>query len=190
MALDRGYFVFPSYIPRVIFGNPVSRRGLEKIHSWIYSEREERCPDPGMKCLNVTLAPSLACNLQCDYCFQMDSTGISRRSFRSSPVGALESNIKFLKKTLEDEGYGECSITFLGGEPYLIPVAPERCHREIKNITKVTEVSIVSHFGHQYQLISRINKTLGVSRVQVTLDGGRRVHDSFRSRRGGGGPMS
>lgn len=130
--------------------------------------------------LDLSICPTLGCNFRCSYCFESRQNDFN--FMRADTVDKLTSfinsfvNIKSL------------SLTWYGGEPTI-----NRAFNIIKDITRrikdlgvsVKEIGLVTN---AYLLgkdkIEELNN-LGISSVQITLDGPQEVHDKRRVLAGG-----
>jgi uncharacterized protein len=133
--------------------------------------------------LTLTIAPTLACNFECDYCYQGDHT---RNQVMSEEVsGKL---LDFTKKRLE--GKRALGVSWYGGEPLLAKDLLFGLSEKFiafcgeKNISYNAMIVTNGYFLTR-DAAERL-ADLKVSTAQVTLDGDRAVHDRRRCLRGGG----
>jgi uncharacterized protein len=135
------------------------------------------------KTLSLTIAPTLACNFECDYCFE----GRSREIMSESTQQAL--------LDFADHYLGQAAsllVSWYGGEPTLCLPIVERLQRGLMalaadNQVEVEPTSIISNGYLLDGAAARRLKAIGISEVQITLDGPPAVHDQRRKLRNGRG---
>ncbi len=133
--------------------------------------------------LGLIVAPTMACNMACPYCFEGNKRG------RMSPR-IVESLIAFVEKQAGD--LKDVSITWYGGEPLL-------AFDVIEDITE-SMLELAGEYKFSYECTGMItngylldNKTvdriveMNMGEVQVTIDGPARVHDIKRPLKNGQG---
>jgi uncharacterized protein len=138
--------------------------------------------------LTLTIAPTLACNFQCDYCYQGDHT---KNQVMSKEVS--NKLLDFVKKKLE--GKRTLAVSWYGGEPLLAKAQEILFGLSGKFISFCDEkkkekifynAMIVTNGYFLTRDVARRLADLKVFTAQVTLDGDREVHDRRRVLRGGG----
>jgi len=156
---------------------------IEEVSSLQDENRSQRL---SRDTLFLTIAPTLACNFACDYCFE------SIRPERMTPE--IESDlVVFAERHMRDTE--TLMVTWFGGEPTLCVNSIERIQAGLrdkaeKNGVAVSPASIVTN---GYLLDGKMGERLkkaGVGEAQVTLDGPQRVHDSRRKLKSGKGTFS
>ena len=60
----------------------------------------------------LTIAPTLACNMDCPYCYEKEKTGVMSQEI-------LDNIINFTLHNIDLYGYKHLEITWYGGEPLL-----------------------------------------------------------------------
>src|SRR5450759_2167415 len=127
--------------------------------------------------LDLLIAPSMVCNLDCFYCFESN-----RYAGRMS--AAVQSNIARLVRRYFDSGTKRLDVTWYGGEPLLAFSVVERLSKRF--------LSLCEEFGREYSAEIVTNGTLmshekaqqlaswKVKRAQITLDGVPELHDARR----------
>jgi len=127
--------------------------------------------------LELLIAPSMACNLDCFYCFESN-----RYAGRMS--AAVESNVVRLVRRYFDSGTRRLDVTWYGGEPLLAFSMVERLSERF--------ISLCGEFGREYSAQIVTNGTLmshekaqllaswKVKQAQITLDGVPELHDARR----------
>lgn len=131
----------------------------------------------------VTIAPTMACNFRCIYCFEQGRYG---HKYMDSKT--ISNVIKFIEKRMENAE--SLHISWFGGEPLLaMPVIEEISESVIaycnaKN--KKFDASIVTNGYFYTKEIAEKLKQLRVNKVQITIDGSRDIHNSRRPLINGG----
>lgn len=126
----------------------------------------------------VTIAPTLACNFRCTYCFEKDM---------NYPVVTMTDEIiretvSYIENKMPQNG--NFNVNWFGGEPLVAIDVLEKIQNEINALAvkKNTKV-MVSMITNGYLLTkTNIEKLiqLGIRNVQVTLDGDRDTHNLRR----------
>jgi uncharacterized protein len=134
--------------------------------------------------LSLTIAPTLACNLRCLYCYEQDVRRGGRMSAETEQqiVDFCQANDRTLR---------HLSVVWYGGEPLLakgIILHLARRFREMMDRREGTYTSSMVSNGYLLDRATALElREHGVEFVQVTLDGPPAVHDSRRPRVGGRG---
>ena len=127
--------------------------------------------------LELLIAPSMACNLDCFYCFESN-----RYAGRMSAT--VQSNVVRLVRRYFESGTKRLDVTWYGGEPLLAVCTMERLSKRL--------LSLCEEFGREYAAEIVTNGTLmdhekaqqlaawSVKRAQITLDGVPELHDARR----------
>lgn len=131
----------------------------------------------------LTIAPTLACNFRCDYCFQ-NSNGFVMDD------RAVEALIEFSKERLP--GSERFMITWFGGEPTLCLPTVIKLQKRLVELAKQFEIKELTStiITNGYLLDGAMSRQLlecGVYEAQITLDGPKEVHDRRRMMSGGRG---
>ena len=128
--------------------------------------------------LLLTIAPTLACNFGCDYCFQ----GHDKPSGNMS-AEVQDDLIHFAEKRIP--AVGHCVVNWYGGEPLLALPAIERLSDELRAICESRNTHYAASIvTNGYKLTAKTARTLvskGVESAQVTLDGDAPAHDARRA---------
>lgn len=126
--------------------------------------------------LYLTVAPTLDCNFACPYCYE------NRRKGRMSPE-VQDAIITFIEDAAK-RGTKVIDLSWYGGEPLLYPDIIEDLGRRILAVAERNSCSIRSHMvTNGYLLTPKIVELLdeiGVTKVQITLDGLKEHHDVRR----------
>jgi uncharacterized protein len=133
--------------------------------------------------LFLTIAPTLACNFACEYCFE------SQSSLRMS-AEIEQAVIELATGRLADSE--AMLVTWFGGEPTLCLDTIERLQRTFLERAAAADVTmeagaiITNGYRLDRATAGRL-AAVGVMEAQVTLDGPPQVHDRRRPLRSGGG---
>ncbi len=134
----------------------------------------------GTETIGLILAPTMNCNMACEYCFEPNKKG-------RMPSQVIEGILDFVEKKAKSLRFVD--VNWYGGEPLLALDI-------IEDITEsLLEMGQEKDFGYSASMISngylltpettdKLVK-LKVSSVQITLDGPRRLHDSKRPLKNG-----
>jgi len=133
--------------------------------------------------LTLTIAPTLACNFACDYCFE------SRSAVTMSPE-VQEALLRFAERQLVRSEM--LRVCWFGGEPTLCLPLVERLQRQLLELAAKRRANVIpgSIISNGYLLdgaAAQRLKELGIERAQVTIDGPEGVHDARRKLRSGKG---
>jgi uncharacterized protein len=130
----------------------------------------------GAKLLSLSLAPTLACNFRCDYCFERPSAARMSEETQSALLGFADRRMR---------GADDVSVTWFGGEPTLCLETIERVQAGLKDLAdrhgaRLLPGGIVTNGWLLDRGSAERLKGAGVVTAQVTLDGPREVHDARR----------
>lgn len=133
--------------------------------------------------LALTVAPTLACNFDCNYCYE------SRSNVRMSEE-TQEALIRFTDHHLRRAG--ALRICWFGGEPTLCFGMIERLQTRLLELAQrhhadIVPGTIITNGYLMDEAMARRLKELQVTQAQISIDGPRPVHDSRRKLRNGGG---
>lgn len=133
--------------------------------------------------LGLTIAPTIACNLSCSYCFETPQDSRMDQSVISQIV-------EFVKKRIKT-GLKKLSITWYGGEPLLCLDIIEDLSRRLVDLCDKNDVNYSAYIITNGTLFTRAAaeklKSLKVNGAQITIDGDKNMHDSRRPYRNGKG---
>lgn len=126
---------------------------------------------------------TLQCNFQCTYCFQSNLNRDLQLSMDTATVDKIS-------KIVFDSSSNEMSLCLFGGEPLIVPdtcvhLCRSTYHAAI-NSGKLLSISLITN---GYLLDSALLAELilaGMRKVQITIDGDERTHNSRRMLKGGG----
>lgn len=131
----------------------------------------------------LTIAPTLACNFRCDYCFQHSSPAVMNSEVIDALTGFCEQYLL---------GSERFMITWFGGEPTLCLETIAELQGRIAGLSErygvkeLTASVITNGYLLDGKMAQRF-KEIGIGEAQITLDGPREVHDRRRQLSGGRG---
>lgn len=131
----------------------------------------------------ITINPTLACNMSCWYCYE------SHKNMPAMSADVKQSVLLLIDKLLADNKLKKLNLSFFGGEPllYFDKVVVDIINHA-KMQCKAFNAKLSIHFTtNAYLLTDNVLKHLEGLDVsfQITLDGGKQVHDSVRKTKGG-----
>lgn len=127
--------------------------------------------------LDLVLAPSMACNLDCFYCFETNR-------YAGRMTGEIQSNVVQFVRRYFESGTRRLSVIWYGGEPLLALSVIEQLSKRF--------LTLCDECGCEYSAEIVTNGTLmtrekaerlaswKVKRAQITLDGVPELHDKRR----------
>lgn len=134
--------------------------------------------------LSLTIAPTMACNFRCIYCFEQGYYGTKLMDEETQ-----ESVMNFIKTHIG--GVKSLYITWFGGEPLIGMPIIENLSKQILELCKEKEISYsAGAITNGYLLTKEVAEKLKeyqVKSVQITVDGPKEIHDKRRPLIGGGG---
>jgi len=126
--------------------------------------------------LSLTIAPTMACNFACGYCYQ----GVSKATTRMS-AEVQDALVDFVKKR---EGLKSLNVVWYGGEPLMgRETLLDLSDRLITHCDKKGVSYSAGMVSNAHLLTPDVVRKLHTRRigwVQVTLDGDRESHDAMR----------
>lgn len=138
----------------------------------------------GNHSLGLTVAPTLACNLSCTYCFE------AHQSTRMNH-DVLSLLVEFIQEKIKKKGLKKFSSLWFGGEPLLCMDIIEELSEKWLKVCQEHDVSYDSYIITNGTLYTRSYaerlKALKVTGAQITIDGDKCDHDLRRPFRGGKG---
>lgn len=131
----------------------------------------------------ITINPTLACNMSCWYCYE------SHKKMPAMSADVKQSVLLLIDKLLADNKLKKLNLSFFGGEPllYFDKVVVDIINHA-KMQCKAFDAKLSIHFTtNAYLLTDSVLKQLEGLDVsfQITIDGGKQVHDSVRKTKGG-----
>ena len=133
--------------------------------------------------LGVTIAPTLACNFRCDYCFQARSSQLMSEATQNA---LLEFCDRYLQHA------EALRVWWFGGEPTTCMPILERVQSRLLELATKHQAEVYSGeiISNGYLLdvaMARRLRDIKITRAQITIDGPQEVHDRRRKLAGGGG---
>lgn len=130
--------------------------------------------------LDLTIAPTLACNFNCVYCYESVRKGKMSLEVQAAILDFLRQQAFNLK---------ELSVTWYGGEPLLAPDVISGMATQILSICKENNIRFSSGIVTNGSLITsetiKILKDALVKSVQITIDGPSSIHNARRTQKNG-----
>jgi len=131
----------------------------------------------------LTIAPTMACNFACDYCFERHTASHMNEDTEQALVRFVEKEIIRSK---------DMHVTWFGGEPTLCLDMIERLQSAFTKLIVRHNLTMQPGFiiTNGYLLNAANSRRLasaGVTRAQVTLDGPPEIHDARRKLKNGKG---
>ncbi len=135
--------------------------------------------------LGLVIAPTMACNMACTYCFEGNKSG-------RMPSTVVESVITFIEERAS--GLKDLQVTWYGGEPLLALDVIDDLTQSILDLTKQYGFQCAFSMISNGYLLTRDTTdrlaALKLGNVQVTLDGPSRLHDAKRPLKSGKGSFA
>ncbi len=161
-------------------GGFLVEESVDEISALEKESLRERCND---KSFILTIAPTLACNFACDYCFES-----------LSPVRMNEQTERALLEFVDNhlKSAEDIAVVWFGGEPTLCLQIIERLQIGFNDLAYKYNIEMKpsSIITNGYLLdadMARRLKKIGINSAQVTLDGNEKTHDSRRMLKNGRG---
>lgn len=129
---------------------------------------------------NLTIAPTMACNFVCSYCYEK---GVTYETMSEKTVGAVNNFIKQMR-----EQTSKLEIVWYGGEPLLAFDIVKRITKEAIEVFGADNYQ-ASMVTNGYLLDSQVStelEELKISHIQITLDGPPEIHNKRRRLPNGG----
>jgi uncharacterized protein len=136
--------------------------------------------------MHVTLMPTLACNLACDYCFQKEHP-----AFGKMRRDTEEATVEWILRAIDDRKLRALHVHYFGGEPLtrkdfvlrtaeILATSMAARGGTFDWSCTTNGVNLTPEFAKQI-------RRFGNGLVKVTLDGDRETHDRMRTYRNGRG---
>jgi len=133
--------------------------------------------------LFLTIAPTMDCNFACPYCYE------NRRKGKMSKE-VQDALIKYVEETVTS-GVTNIDISWYGGEPLLCVDMVESLSKRLTKVANDNKCNLKMHMvTNGYLLNSEIVELLdeiGITKLQITIDGLKEHHDKSRPLRDGRG---
>jgi len=126
--------------------------------------------------LGLVLVPTLGCNFDCPYCFE-----IGKKGKRMSDT-VIEDIITFITK---HKNINDLNITWYGGEPLLaFDLIQKILHKIIHDISiPIKRHTIVTNGYFFTQKTINFFKSFPLNSIQITLDGNKQRHNNIRKQK-------
>ncbi len=124
--------------------------------------------------IGLTVAPTMACNFRCPYCYEKGKEYVTMNRETVNKVKKYFNNLK--------ERYRHVAITWYGGEPLLaFPIIEELMESIYEKFErKYVAVSVVTNGYLLTENVARKMKKLNISSIQITIDGPPEIHNKRR----------
>lgn len=143
-----------------------------------------KCACSNSGCVSLTIAPTMACNFDCPYCYEDNRPGKMEPSVQDEVISFAENLIRHFSPE-------KTRITWYGGEPLLAPDVVESLSMRLIDLAERSHSSYFARMISNGYLLTEENVALmercRISQLQTTLDGVGKVHDVTRHLAGGGG---
>lgn len=130
----------------------------------------------------VTILPTFACNLGCEYCFVGKKHGIMSAQIRKDLVS-------FVKRHISANAIPSMSVDWFGGEPLLAKEVIRELSAEFIKICGENDIpyraQVITNGTIMDNYVADLLEQAKVDRLQITLDGPMDVHDLRRPYKSG-----
>lgn len=127
--------------------------------------------------LSLTIAPTMACNFRCVYCFEQGHYGNQLMDETTQ-----ENLMKFVKNHLA--GVKVVNVTWFGGEPLIGISVIEKLSKELISLCEENKLGYSSNIVTNGYLLTKEAaeklKACKIAYAQVTVDGPKEIHDTRR----------
>lgn len=125
--------------------------------------------------LTIFINPTESCNFRCKYCYENHTSGMMQIATQNEIIRTVRDNIHH---------YTALHVSWFGGEPLLYPDCIEYLTNNFKKICKFNKRGYSASITTNGYLLDpeMFNKLLdlGIKSYQITLDGIKETHDSYR----------
>jgi len=125
----------------------------------------------------VTILPTFGCNLGCAYCFVGKKNGLMSKEHQAQIVDIV-------RKRIETRDPPRLSVDWFGGEPLLALKVIESLSAKFLELTRANDIDytaqVITNGTHITDDVVRVLKRSQVDRLQITLDGTKKIHDIRR----------
>ena len=144
----------------------------------LLEQRSILAHDPNQGPLNLTICPTINCNYRCTYCYQEHVGTLMSEEVQDRLLSLIDN---------QEPPVTSLNITWFGGEPLLGRSVIERLAPLLRE--RVADDAFSAHMiSNGWLLTPDVSEWLveiGVTSVQITLDGPRDVHNKRRPKLGG-----
>lgn len=141
--------------------------------------------------LNITIAPTLNCNLKCLYCYE---SGIREKNKSLYMSDDIQKNIVIYIENIikRNRDIKKVNVTWYGGEPLLFANIVKNLSEKLLYISNKYGIEYSSSMITNGTLINKneiysLVKESNINSFQITLDGDRKIHNSRRTKLDGSG---
>lgn len=120
--------------------------------------------------MSLTIAPTLLCNFNCPYCYE------NHRHNKKMDAKVLNGIVDFVKKSGKIK---HLKVTWYGGEPTMVIPTIRALSKELQQSVENYDAFMVTN-GYRIDKIADELSILGISSVQITLDGTENTHNKTR----------
>lgn len=156
-------------------------KDIENVRQTVFLRHRVACQQPAV--FNLTLLPTLACNLACTYCFEQNPP-----PFRMSDVIA-DAVVALVHK--EAQRHLRVELAWFGGEPLLEIERILSLQKECSKVCKQAKCEFRSSITTNGFFLNESNATsllaAGINFFHITLDGDKSIHDANRPTKKGYG---
>ncbi len=136
--------------------------------------------------LNLTIAPTMACNMRCPYCYEDKNGKVMTEETKGELIRFVEARL------VADAGIRTLSVNWYGGEPLLQKRIIYDLSEEFIQISQKYKVNYDASIITNGVLLDRetakkLHDECSVNRVQITIDGMPEIHNKRRIFANGGG---
>lgn len=164
-------------VKQLQYGQFVCSEHLDEVKGLKFRHNLDRYSISG---LGLTIAPTLACNMACDYCYEANKKG--RMSAQT-----IEKLVEFVENRAN--GLLGLDVTWYGGEPLLAMDIIEDLSETFMDLGKEYKFDYkASIITNGYLLTPEITDKLlkyNIKSMQITLDGPSRIHNQRRKLKNG-----
>lgn len=129
--------------------------------------------------LNLTIAPTLACNFACPYCYEKG------RRYNTMDENTINQLLTFIKVNSQENK--PINIVWYGGEPLLAITTIEYISNALSKMKLKYNASIVTNGYLLNKKMAERLKAINIQHAQVTIDGPEEIHNKRRILQNGNG---
>ena len=144
---------------------------------------EERLSRYNKETLDLTIAPTLSCNMDCPYCYED-----KKAKFMSSEV--IDKLIDFVKNKINNSKLKKVNVVWYGGEPLLCVDIIKKISAELITICNNNSIKYASGIVTNGVLLNKevaeiLVKECSITSAQITIDGLKETHNKRRRLKNG-----
>lgn len=132
----------------------------------------------GDNSLGLTLLPTMGCNFRCTYCFEKDKEYPNEKMTEE----VMDAIVNLIDGRLREGG--NLVISWFGGEPLLEFDIVKKLQLRINEIVEKKKLNLFGGIVTNGYLLTKERSdellNMGISTVQITIDGPKEIHDSKR----------